>query len=220
MRIVYLLFCVILSSCAITQSQSMPELVPVLQPDKQKKICEKAFVAGDWQFVHSINFERNSGRGITLVGVTVLQDKKLKTVLMGVEGFVLFEAEQEPSGRVLVRRAMPPFDKTGFAEGLMADVQTLFVEPEFTGRFIAKNMEDEIVCRYTAENSQVTDVVTARQGWDRIRRYDKEGMLQQTVVARQYREVAGEKIPERIMLTALGVRGYSLRLQLLSAEKI
>ncbi len=220
MRIVCLLFCVMLASCSAKQTPSMPELVPVSVSDVQEEICENSFVKGDWQFVHSINFEMNNGHGATLVGITVLQEKKLKTVLMGVEGFVLFEAEQEISGKVLVRRAMPPFDKTGFAEGLMGDVQTLLMEPEFAGRLIAKNSEDELLCRYIAGNGQVIDVVTATQGWNRITRYNKEGMLQQIITTRNYKEVAGESIAERITLIASGVQGYTLQLQLLSAEKI
>lgn len=218
MRIVYLFFCILFSSCSAVQTPSMPQLVPVAE--MQKGVCERSFVSEDWQFVHSIHFEQSSGHGITLVGITVLQDKKLKTVLMGVEGFVLFEAEQKVSGQVLVSRAMPPFDRTGFAEGLMADVRALFVAPECIERIIAKNPAGEQVCRYTSENNQITDVVTASQGWNRIEQYDRKGILQKAITAKKYKEVDGKTIPEQIVLTALGARGYTLQLQLLSAEKI
>ncbi len=218
MRIVYCFIAVLVSSCSAMQTPSMPHLVPVAA--MQEDVCKSTFVSGDWQFVHSITFEQSRGHGITLVGVTVLQDKKLKTVLMGVEGFVLFEAEQKASGRVLVSRAMPPFDRAGFAEGLMADVRALFVEPECTERVIAKNPEGEQVCRYTSENDWITDVVTASQGWNRIEQYDRKGILRKAITAQKYREAGGEIIPEDIVLTALGARGYTLQLQLLSAEKI
>ncbi len=219
MRVIWLLICVLLASCATKQAPSMPELFPVSAVDAKKEICESAFVKGDWQFVHSITFEMDNGHGTTLVGITVLQDKKLKTVLMGVEGFVLFEAEQQDSGRVVVNRAMPPFDKTGFAQGLMSDVQTLFVAPAFAKR-IAENADGEFVCRYTAENNQITDVVTDGQGWNRIIRYDNQGALQQTISAKSCKDVAGEHIPEQIKLRSHGIRGYTLQLQLLSAEKL
>ncbi len=219
MRGICLLICVLLASCATKQAPFMPDLFPVSTVGAKKEICESAFVKGDWQFVHSITFAMSNGHGTTLVGITVLQDNKLKTVLMGVEGFVLFEAEQEDFGRVVVNRAMPPFDKTGFAEGLMSDVQTLFVAPAFAKR-IAENAEGELVCRYTAENNQVTDVVTDGQGWNRIIRYDNQGAPKQTISAKKYKEVAGEHIPEQIKLRSHGIRGYTLQLQLLSAEKL
>ena len=218
MRIVYLFFCILFSSCSTMQTPSMPQLLPVAE--MQKGLCERSFVAEDWQFVHSIHFEESSGHGITLVGITVLQDKKLKTVLMGVEGFVLFEAEEKASGQVVVSRAMSPFDRTGFAEGLMADVRALFVEPKYSERSIANNSEGEQVCRYISENDKITDVVTASQGWNRIEQYDGKGVLQKAITAKKYREVAGAIIPEDIVMTALGGRGYTLQLQLLSAEKI
>ncbi len=220
MRIACLFVCCLFVSCSVAQVPSVPQLQRVSFVDTKEAICEYAFVQGNWQFVHSVSFVMDSGYGATLVGVTVLQGKKLKTVLMGVEGFVLFEAEQEGSGRVIVRRAMPPFDKTGFARGLMRDVQTLFVEPEYAERTLAENTEGELICRYTADNNQVTDVVMAQQGWNRINLYDTQGMLQQSITALNYKEVTGENIPERIQLTTSGTQGYTLKLQLLSAEKL
>lgn len=220
MRIACLFVYFLLASCSMSQTPFLPELMPISTVDGKESICEHAFARGDWQFVHSIHFAMDNGYGATLVGVTVLQGKKLKTVLMGVEGFVLFEAEQEKSSPVIVRRAMPPFDKTGFAEGLMRDVQTLFVEPEHAGRTLAKNTEGERICRYIAENNQVTDVVTAIPGWNRIALYDQQGLLQQSITALSYKEVAGESVPERIELTTSGTQGYTLTLQLLSADKL
>ncbi len=220
MRIACFLACCLLVSCTTAQVPSVPQLQRVSTVDAKEEICEHAFIQGDWQFVHSITFAMNNGYGATLVGVTVLQGEKLKTALMGVEGFVLFEAEQEESGRVVVRRAMPPFDKTGFAAGLMRDVQTLFVEPEYAGRMLAENTEGDRICRYTAENNQVTDVVTAEPGWNRINLYDTQGMLQQAITAQNYKEVAGESVPEQVQLTAIGTQGYTLQLQLLRADKL
>jgi hypothetical protein len=220
MRVASFLLCCLLVSCSMPQTPSMPELRPVSIVDAKADICKYAFVTGDWQFVHSINFAMSNGYGATLVGITVLQGKKLKTVLMGVEGFVLFEAEQEEPGQIVVHRAMPPFDKAGFAEGLMRDVQTLFREPEFLGKVLAENTSGESVCRYTTASNRVTDVVTAEQGWNRITLYDNEGVVQQSITAPTYREVAGESVPERIHLKSLGVQGYSLQLQLLRADKL
>lgn len=220
MRIACLLVCALLASCSIRQAPSMPELTAITAIDGTEESCEQNFVKGDWQFVHSITFSMSNDYGTTLVGITVLQGETLKTALMGVEGFVLFEAEQERHGQVVVQRAMPPFDKAGFAEGLMQDVQTLLVEPEYVKRTFAKNTVNELICRYITENNQVTDVVTASPGWNRINVYNKQGMLQQAITATDYKEVAGASIPERIQLSTSGVQSYTLNLQLLSADKL
>ncbi|RUM40079.1 MAG: hypothetical protein DSY80_10830, partial [Desulfocapsa sp.] len=133
MRIACFCICLLLASCVALQQPSLPVLRPVSTVVSADAICTQAFTSRDWQFVHSITFTTDNGRGSTLIGVTVLQAGNLRTVLMGVEGLVLFEAEQQPNGKPVVRKAMPPFNKMGFAEGLMADVRTLFVEPSTTG---------------------------------------------------------------------------------------
>ena len=218
MRTVCLCICLFFVSCA-TQS-SLPVLHTVAGDESAAQICPRAFVGGDWQFVHSITFTTAGGHGSTLVGVTVLQAGTLHTVLMGVEGFVLFEAEQQYNEKLFVKKAMPPFDKSGFAEGLMADVQTLFFEPSFDSRLLAENKDGELVCRYRDKNDLLTDVVTAERGWNRITRYDAGEKAEQTIVVRQYRDVAGDSVPQRIHLTSTGTAGYTLQLELLSADKL
>ena len=220
MRIACFCICLFLSACTVAQQPLLPVLHPVSADVSAEDTCKQAFVGGDWQFVHSITFTMHNGHGSTLVGVTILQEEKLRTVLMGVEGFVLFEAEQPFEGKPVVKKAVPPFNKAGFAEGLMADVQTPFLEPVAVNRLFAENIDGELVCRYSGKNNRVTDVMTAGRRWNRITHYDAEGMVQQVITARQYRNVDGESLPQQMELISTGPVGYTLHLELLRADKL
>ena len=65
----------------------------------------------------------------TVIGVTSLAGDEISCALMTVEGLTLFAAVFKTGAEPEVRRAVPPFDRPGFARGLMADVRTIFVQP-------------------------------------------------------------------------------------------
>lgn len=221
MKIVWLLLLVFcLSSCSLMESGTRPELAALSSVDTKEVICGNAFVRGDWQFVHSITFSIANGYGATVVGVTVMEEGKLKTALMGVEGFVLFEAEQGEGDGIAVLRAVAPFDKPGFAEGLMTDVRTLLMAPQESELFLGSTGDGDLICRYSTKDGSVTDVMKGRQGWCRIDVWDKENSKMRTIIGTDHSMIDGQSIPGRIELTALDGPGYTLQLELLSAEKI
>ena len=215
----------LLVSCASVQPVSLPELT-VLRPVEKnqsrliQQSCEQHFVQGNWQFVHAITFEMADGHGATVIGVTVLDGEKLKTSLMGVEGFVLFGAEQDKGKNLHVSRALPPFDNPAFAAGLMRDVETIFLPPSGGIPVTGQLAGGENVCRYTGRSSQVTDVIPGEDGSRRINVYDAEGQIARAIVFGNRTSVENDMIAETIQLIASGVRNYTLTMTLISADKI
>jgi len=215
--VVLLLF--LLSSCMVSESVYLPELKPFSSAENEAITCENAFVQEPWQFVHSIHFEMVKGHGTTVVGVTVLDEETVKVALMGVEGFILFEAEQLRGTDIHVHRALPPFDKSGFAAGLMRDVQTLFVPPQGSKQLLVEGSNGIPVCRYL-EEGQVTDIFLEQDSWYKINIYGIDKELSRTLIVEEFVEVDGRRLPEVFQLTALGHLGYVLHMKLLSAERI
>lgn len=213
----------LLVSCSGRQPVYLPELrgleaVDGNQSGQLQQRCEKNFVQGSWQFVHSIAFKLAAGGGATVVGVTVIEGTKLKCALMGVEGFVLFEAVLDQE--LTVNRALPPFDNPEFASGLMRDVQTIFLPPSAQHPLTGLLADGEPVCRYYGEDGQITDILFAEDDSSRMNIYGPDLSRTRSIIAGSRIAVAAEMIPETLELTASGLRGYTLTMTLISADKI
>jgi hypothetical protein len=109
---------------------TVPEttLVPGTPEDLQR--CVMLFPPGPWECVHKIEAVIQGGVSSSLLGITKGDPagRKLHTVLLTPEGFVLFEAEQH-GNTVSVLKAAAPFDSPAFARGMMEDVNLLFLPP-------------------------------------------------------------------------------------------
>ncbi len=222
--ICFFLLLFLLGACSAVNSR-IPELaagdVPAAESlARSRHACEKFFVSGNWQFVHAINFAMASGRGATLVGVTVLDGGSLKMVLMTVEGFVLFEAVRDEEGNLHVNRALPPFDNTDFAKALLVDVQRIFPRPVPVEPLVARTVAGEFLCRYPGTEGQQMDILPLADGALVARIYGADGLRIKTITEDRFSPVAAVQIPQDIQLTAPGLRGYTLKMSLLSAEKI
>ncbi len=214
----------LLSSCSTKQITGLPELNDVNSADiggrQIQKSCEHTFVKGQYQFVHSIVFQMANGHGATVIGVTVLEGDILKTGLMGVEGFVLFEAVLSREKQLEVSRALPPFDTTEFASGLMRDVQAIFYVPTDKHPRTGKLADGTPVCRYLEDNDQITDIILNVDGSRGINVYDMGHKKSRSIIVGSRIPVDGEMIPEALELKAHGLQGYTLHMTLISAEKI
>lgn len=216
---------VLLPSCVTVHIPNLPELNNEASTDSMKgsqikQRCEQVFLKDPYQFVHSITFRLSNGHGATVIGVTVLDGDTLKTGLMGVEGFVLFEAELSGDRKLEVIRALPPFDSPEFASGLMRDVQTIFYAPADKHPRTGKLADGAAVCRYLYDNGQVTDVIVHGNGSYYINVYDASHDARRSIAVGPRVSVNGEMIPKTLGLQAHGRRGYTLTMTLISADKI
>lgn len=200
--------------------------LPKLKPGKDNaqiflpQACRAVFPEGRWQFFHSIEAAFPGGGENLLMGVTVVDTARrtIDCALMTVEGFVLFQAHMGKALRV--DRAMPPFDREGFAGGMLADIQLMFLAPAAeavaTGQLAEDGFpEQRPVCRYTGNRGIITDVMPGADSRWQLRRYSPQGRLTRTVVAENRGGQAG--FPGTLTLTAHGLAGYTLALKLVNA---
>jgi hypothetical protein len=204
----------------MTKFPPPPELAASAYNAQVEKKCEQNFAHGNWQFVHSITFEMANGHGATMIGVTVLDGKAIHTGLMGVEGFVLFEAELDAQKRLDVKRALPPFDNQEFAAGLMRDVQAIFRLPSEEKPVTAELSDGTSICRYFYDKNKMCDLIIKPEGSSIIKVYDAEGGRIKMILADRHTFIDSARIPERIQLNTYGLQGYTLRMELISADKI
>ena len=194
-------------SCA-----ALPPIEPASAPGAIS--CDRFFVHGSWQFVHRLTVGGPGGKSLSLLGVTVVASraKTLKTALMTPEGMVLFEAESAPA--LTVHRSVPPFDREGFARGLMADVRMIFFAPQ--GPAEQGTFQDgSIVCRYRRRAGGWLDAVWHENGARRIVGYDESG--------RRVREVAlqrGAPAGGTMVLTASGDADYRIEMEAVEAVRV
>jgi len=187
--------------------------LPALIPSGDQRPCPAVFLSGRWQTVHTIEAVYPDGTCGLLVGVTVLSslERSLDCTLMTVEGFVLFAATD--AGAVEVRRAVPPFDRPGFAAGLLADVRLVLLAPEGAPT-AGQTADGRFVWRYRAADGRTTDIGKEIDGW-RLERFDAAGRLLRTATARASGDNA---LPDRIILQSRGPGAYRLTLNLISAS--
>jgi hypothetical protein len=179
----------------------------------------RVYPQGTWQFLHSLQAEMPGARPLGLLGLTVLSstDRRHRSVLMTLEGFVLFDGESE-SGRLTVHRALPPFDSPHFAAGLMDDIRLVFMEPEGPTLAVGRLEGGGKVRRVRAAGGTV-DVETLSDGGWRIRQYSSSDRLIRTVTARHGSgDIAG--FPQSMELTAAEGQGYEIVMTLLEAVPI
>jgi hypothetical protein len=212
----------ILSSCATRKHQAPVPLSPL--PLKQDTaLCSAIFPPENWQFVHSLNFSRADGRGTTVIGVTTLTENNLHTALLTVEGLTLFEADFFRDGEFEVHRAVPPFDNPNFAKGMMNDIRTIFRPPAGSLTF-GSTTASQAVCRYTDNDGWITDVLPDFDDYRgdcwRIRRYSAEQDMKLAVTATSCLDTMSTFIPEHLELRSYGIAGYTIKMKLLSADRL
>jgi hypothetical protein len=212
------LLLIALAACASDSRPLLPKLDAATTT--QNTHCETVYPRGAWQFVHSIDFSMADGSGSTVIGVTNLTDTTLTCVLMTLEGLTLFAAVARQDNELHVQRAVPPFDKPAFAQGLLEDVRSIFLPPP-AATMLYGFLADRIpACRYSSNNGRTTDILPTKDGCWRILTYTPEQTLERSITGHSCRKEGGCLLPEYLELKGFGHNGYTLKMTLIQAENL
>ena len=184
-----------------------------------KTACAAIFPEGKWQFVHSIEFTMKDGAGPPLIGVTTVNGSDIGCALITVEGLTLFEAVYQGQERVVVRRALPPFDKPEFSGGLIDDIRAIFQPPKaevLTGQLVGAHA----ICRYKERSGGIVDIEVATDDCWQRKEYSSQSLLLRTIIGRSCRKNGPGLIPEYLELKTYGQSGYILQMTLIRADNI
>jgi len=173
--------------------------------------CAALFPSGPWECVHKIEAVIQEGMSFFLLGITKGDpaDRKLHTVLLTPEGFILFEAEQLDD-TISVLKAVAPFDSAAFARGLMEDVNLLFLPPQGGASKWGRSTDGAILCQWESPDGSRREIslstVLKISLRDRHGDLVKEALLKAPFVkglASQMELRAHKPAPYRLKLTLL-----------------
>jgi len=204
----------------------LPKLAPVnptLLPDIHQR-CSDVFLQGKWRLVHLIEFAMPGNKKSFVMGITVIspEEEKIESVIMTIEGFVFLDAYYDQ--KVVINRAIPPFDSIDFARGMMDDIKLMFFKPEGTLIESGISSDGSAVCRYKDSGGGIIDVITnTGDGWE-IQQYKPNGTLIKTVKASHYKIEKSlpqkNDLPGKIELASRGINRYSLAFELKEAKRL
>lgn len=219
MKKVIIIFTIIL----ICSCKSLPAIQPVPTESltDNNRNCYCPFPEGNWQFIHSIEATMPNGKTAVIIGITNIYSRtgEIKTVIMTIEGLVLFDAEYDK--QIRVHKSISPFDTVDFAEGLMKDVKLIFLHPEEGKQQNGYLENGSFVCRYYTENGVLDIILHEDKTWE-IKKYNHHNKLIRSVKTTSVssNQMARGIIPEEIELTSNEKHNYSLMLDLIEARRI
>jgi hypothetical protein len=222
MRNICFLLC---TSLFIISCSRLPNIYPAdgsAQRQLHKK-CRQLFPTGNWQFFHIIEVIMPGGKKSVVTGLTVIssKDKTIRSVIMTIEGLVLFDARYDH--RLIINRAISPFDSAEFAQGLIKDIQLIFFKPPGVLIGIGFLKNGYPVCRYQYPDGRINDIVSHPDGNWEVRQYSYELDLTRTVKSMSVQKLDSphqSMIPGRIELTAHDSPGYVLVMNLVEAVEL
>lgn len=186
---------------------------------KNSSDCRRLFPQGRWQFQHAITAVFPGERKSLLMGVSIVsaESGSIRSILMTVEGLVVFDAEYDREIRVL--RALPPFDSEPFSLEMIHDLRLIFFMPEGDPDETGTLQSGSILCRYRPPDRPVVDIIRLSDDHWQLQRYNRLFRKERTVdifFTDNFR-YNGHHIPGRMKLTAWGYAGYTLDLDLIEA---
>ncbi len=223
MKIITAWLLILLGTVSCTGLPKLDPVNPSIIPEIHKK-CSDVFPEGKWRFVHLIEFPMPGNKKSFVMGITVIsqEERKIASVIMTIEGFVLLDAYYDQ--KVVINRGISPFDSIDFVRGMMDDIKLMFFKPE--GSLIESGMTGDglHVCRYKNDAGRVVDVITNNDcNWE-MRKYNPNGTLRKTVRADHCKKVAGSSnqngFPGRIKLASYGINRYALAFELKEAKRL
>ncbi|MBN2403241.1 MAG: hypothetical protein JXN64_12685 [Spirochaetes bacterium] len=194
--------------------KNLPVIESVKQPGMHSRIIP--FLTEKYQLTHSIKAELPNGDRLLVMGVTVADpaDRSIRALMMTVEGLVLFDVEYK-NNAVIVNRAIPNFKSSDFTRALIDDLKLIYFVPH--GGLAERGIsEGSDVTRYSCKDGTTVDVIAEEGGQMKINKYDRNNSLIRIVDI----FLMKEQLPEKFELTAPGIFGYSLYMELVNAERL
>ena len=166
------------------------------------------------ELVHQIEINHPVfGRSVCL-GVAQVDPREyeLHSLIMTLEGLVLFEASYQ-QGVLTIVKSLPPFDTRAFAQGLMTDVSLILLPPPEMEQEIKTGMLPAKCWRRLGGGCEELRLLDG--GGMLARLYDEDGTL---IREAEFFSPKPGGLASRVKLRAFGLAAYTLELTLLQSE--
>jgi hypothetical protein len=192
--------------------------LPVIEPGKSGfKPDINPFLEKKYQLTHSIKADLPNGDKLLVIGVTIVDpaERSIQAILMTIEGLVLFDISYERN-TLIINRGLPSVDSSNFALALVDDLKLIYFTPD-SENLESGTMDRKHIKRYKCNDKTVIDVISEENKTMKINKYDSSNSLVRTV---NIFSINNEGLPQKLELTAPGLFGYSLYMELVNAEKL
>ncbi len=215
-------------SLLIGSCSSLPKIVPVDQNQQLsiEETCRTPFVKKNVQLVHSLEASVPGDRKSYFVGITTVypSERAFESVLLTIEGLVVFQARFDVKG-ISIKRAVHPFDSKGFAQGLLNDIELIFLKPDGKLVQLGTYSGKGIGCRYLKNKRKVIDIIVLpNKNWE-IHSYKNSNYRPIKTVLAQFETSNSndqtdqkDTYPTEMQLLTHGIFGYSLQMKLIQVD--
>jgi hypothetical protein len=191
-------------------------LDPAMKPAILEE-CRKPFLPAKYRLVHTLEALLPDGGKATAIGVLVAdpRDGSFRSVLMTIEGWVLFDIE---SGAIpTVHRAVPPFEAPAFARRMAEDIGLAFFAPNGEPALWGQAEKGFRGCRFERPGGGFVDLLTGEGGVREIRLY---GTGQELLKRVEIPILESTGLADELEIRGEGWPSYVLRLRLIEAEAV
>jgi hypothetical protein len=213
------LYLLVVLSMLISSCSHLPDM-KTLDPTRDQAtmdVCGTPYVKTPYRFVHTIEATLPGDRSATLIGVTLVDPtrKSLHSVLMTLEGLVLFDGEFE-RGALHVNRALSPFDQEAVAQNMMEDIRLLFLAPQEPAREAGVLKDGATLCRYKGNGGETLEILIRPDRTWKLETYVNPFERLRSVTA----TAMSKGIPGELELQGHSPGNYTLRMKLVGAEPV
>jgi hypothetical protein len=169
---------VFLASCS-----TMPVITaPMLLAAHKNLPCPSPFLKEKYQLIHAIEVNAAGNVQGGIIGVTVVDPSTrfVSCAIITAEGMVLMEAKSEGE-KLIINRALPPFDSGDFAKNLIDDIRLIYFNPQGLLQKKGNLPDGSTACRWQEENGNFIDVIAAKQESTEIKKYSACGGLKRHI---------------------------------------
>ena len=214
------LFLILIISILAGGCAELPHIALISMDDYTEfnDICDLPFPKHPWRAVHAIHITGPFKQKNAVIGVTIVvpAERRIRAVIMTIEGLVLFDADHF-QGITKHRRAIPPLDQPAFSDGLIQDVSMIFLPPEGTNHRIGRDSDGSLVCRWINQGKGTTDVVVYKNGERKILHYNPKDRLKREILLSPHQK---NSLPRDVTFLCHGLGGYTLEMTLLEQEPL
>jgi hypothetical protein len=204
---------------AVGGCAALPPLTP-LDPSRKSAIlsgCREPFLNEKYRLVHALTATLPGGSESAAIGVLVADPgpRRFQTVIMTLEGWVLFEATAGDT--LVVNRAVPPFDGRAFAEALAEDIRLAMFPPEGEPLAWGRGEGGAAVCRFARPDGTHVDVLRTGENAAEVRLYGIGQGLRKRVKIEAW---SGSGPAGTLEIESRTWPSYALHLRLLEQESL
>lgn len=213
MRALVILLLPLAVACA-----GLPRIDPAGDTEKAAiaKECLAPFLKGPRRLVHSIDGTLPGGSRATMIGISAAEPSsgRIRCTLMSIEGLVLLDASYDT--KLVINRGIGPLASPDLVMGMLRDIRLILFRPDGAAIDAGTLRDGSRASRFRSGDG-VIDIIIQEDGAIELIAYNQSSKVTRRV---HFSGARANGEPGNIRLTASGMYGYTLDLDLIESEPL